>query len=532
MTHRRQLVQDGDAGFLLPTVLSVIIAFSILALAVLTVIINNFFVVGNTVTSQKAFDIAEAGVNYYMWHLSHNPSDYKDGQTTPTTPDPTLGYGPYVHNYVDSNAVTEGTFTLWISPQGNGSTIMTVRSIGQVNGSSTTRTVEAKLGEASFASYGLLADTEFWFGNNETANGPVFSNVGVHMDGANTDTVSSANATYVPQAQYGGDGKSHPGVWCSTSVTTPVNCNTRNKSSWIYPQPAVNFNQVSTSLCSLKKIAFADYAATSGLAGLNNACSQVPTTRTNAYIPRISSSFSAGKGYFIQLNTNGTYDLYSVSAESNNSSVTTYTAALTKTLIASGISLPPSSVIFVEDNVWVRTNPTFHGRVTVASGRLASTTQNTSIKIVDQMLYTTKNGQDAIGLIAQNNVYVAPYAPPSTGSFNFEVDAAALAQSGSVTWPLYYGYGTSGTCTKGWVAGNQTFTFYGSVATRLDWTWNYSSGGSCGNMVKDSSNNTWFSGIEHTTTSYDYNMLYGPPPSYPTTGGYNILSWREVLTQP
>jgi hypothetical protein len=279
----------------------------------------------------------------------------------------------------------------------------------------------------------------------------------------------------------------------------------------------------------MKKTAFADYSATSSLASLSNACSQTPTTRTNAYIPQYSSSgaFSSTNGYLIQLNTNGTYDLYKVSAE--NDRATSYTTALTKTSVATGIAIPPSGVIFVEDNVWVRSNPSFHGRVSIASGRLA-TNNSTDITIADQLLYSTKDGSDAVGLIAEKNVLVAPYAPPSSGSFNFEIDAAALAQSGSVTWPRYYD-GTS-TCTRGWTNTTQTFTFYGSVATRQDWTWNYSSGGSCGDMVRDSSSGYYYSGIEHTSTTYDYNLQYAPPPSYPVTGSYDILSWREVLTHP
>ncbi len=28
---------------------------------------------------EMAFQIAEAGVNYYRWHLAHNKTDYKDG---------------------------------------------------------------------------------------------------------------------------------------------------------------------------------------------------------------------------------------------------------------------------------------------------------------------------------------------------------------------------------------------------------------------------------------------------------------------
>ena len=279
----------------------------------------------------------------------------------------------------------------------------------------------------------------------------------------------------------------------------------------------------------MKKTALADYSSTAAIASQANACSQTPTTRTNAYIPQYSSSgaFSSTQGYLIQLNNNGTYDLSKVSGE--NDRKTTYGAALTTTSVATGIALPPSGVIFAEDNVWVRTGTGFHGRVSIASGRLA-TASSTDITIVDHMLYSLKDGSDAIGLIAEKNVLVAPYAPPATGSFNFEIDAAALAQSGSVTWPLYYD-GTT-TCTKGWVAPNQTFTFYGSVATRLDWTWNWGSTNSCGDMVKDTTNSIWYSGIEHTTTSYDYNLQYAPPPSYPVTGSYDILSWREVLTHP
>ena len=40
------------------------------------------------------------------------------------------------------------------------------------------------------------------------------------MDGANSDQVSAANTTYVPSGQLGGDGASHPGVWCGLTITT------------------------------------------------------------------------------------------------------------------------------------------------------------------------------------------------------------------------------------------------------------------------------------------------------------------------
>jgi len=524
-THDRT---GSESGSILPGVLAFMIAVTIIGGAVLTVIIDNLFVSTNNVRSQQAFNIAEAGVNYYMWILEHDGTDYQDGTGAPSTQG-TLGYGPYVHQYIDSNLVNQGTYTLWVKPPTNGSTIVTVTSIGQASGSSITRTVQAQVGDASFASYGLVSNTAAWFGNDESSDGPVFDNQGIRMDGSSDDTVGSANATYVPSAELGGDGStSEPGVWCSSTVVSPINCSTRNKSDWIYPEPSVNFNQVATSLCTMKKTAFDDYSTTSSYDSMSSPCSQLPTTRTNAYIPERSTTFSTTKGYLIQLNTNGTYNLDDVNADNDEN--TPYTSALSLTTVATNLSLPPSGVIFVEDNVWVMSNPTFAGRVTIASGRLASTTQTTNITIAGPVVYTTENGSDSIGMVSQGNVYIAPYAPPATGSFNFQVDGALLAESGSVTYPYTY-IENSNLCTRGWTNSNQTLTFYGSVASMQTWTWNWQ-GGACGNMVYDPTSGYYFAGIENTNTDYDYNMLYSPPPDYPVTGSYQILNWREVLTKP
>lgn len=521
-------IQDG---FIMPTILSLIIIVGILSLSVAILVDTNLQGVTNDIDNQKAFNIAEAGVNYYLWHLSHNQTDFKDGKTTPATPDANLGYGPYEHTYVDDNAKTQGTFTLWINPQGGNSTIVKVRSIGKLAGKNITRTIEAQIGAPSFASYSVAGDGALWFGNTETADGPVHSNQGIRMDGPNTNDVTSANATYTPPGSLGGDGSSHPGVWCHPSVTSPVNCNTRNKSSWQYPAPSIDFNAVSGDLCKMKKKAFADYAATSSLANLSNACSQTPTTRTNAYLPQRSSSgsYSISRGYLVQLNADGTYNLSQVNAENDTNS--TYSTALTLVSVATNITLPPSGVIFAEDNVWVRTNPTFSGRVTIGAGRLASASQNAEIMIADDLVYGTKNGSDAIGLVAEHSITIAPYAPPQSGSFNFEIDAAVIAQTGDVEFPVEY-RSDNDSCTKGWKNSDQTLSFYGSVATRQTWTWLWSvGGGACGNAVNDSPNG-YISGFKYNTTRYDYNLEYAPPPNFPITSTYNVLSWREVLTKP
>jgi hypothetical protein len=146
------------------------------------------------------------------------------------------------------------------------------------------------------------------------------------------------------------------------------------------------------------------------------------------------------------------------------------------------------------------------------------------------LLYSAKDGSDAIGLVSEDSVLIAPYAPPAAGSFNFEVDAAVIAPSGDVKYPYTY-RSSSQRCTHGWINSNQQFTFYGSVANRQTWTWTWLTN-QCGDAVFDSSSGFYIDGILHNNTQYDYNLLYGPPPSFPLTSGYQIISWREVLTHP
>jgi type II secretory pathway pseudopilin PulG len=519
--------QNSEKGFILPALLSAMIALSIILVAVFQIIASNYSFVNTSEKSQLALNISEAGINYYLWHLSHNSTDYQDGVPGVLTPNPTLGYGPFTHTYIDDNGVNKGNYTLWIKPQGGGSTIATIRSIGAtLNG--ITRTVEAKIGAPSFTSYAVASDSAIWFGNTEVATGPVHSNQGIRMDGPANADVTSAVATYVPPSNLGGNGSSsRPGVWCDTNVTSPVNCSTRSKVDWRFAVPAIDFNIVVGSLCSMKKSAFSTDVATASLAALSTACTQTPTTRTPAYIPQVSTSgaYSNTKGYLIELNNNGTYNLSRVSAE--NDTLSTYATALTRTSVATAIPIPTTGVIFVEDNVWLRTNPNFSGRVTIGAARLA-TSSSANITVADDVLYSTKNGSDAIGLVAENSFLIAPYAAPASGAFTFEVDAAVIAQSADVLYQQFYKQNSS--CTRGWVASNQSMVFYGAVATRQLWTWLWQRGGSCGDAAQ--SGGSYYSGFLSNTTEFDYNLQYSPPPQFPTTSTFNVLSWQEVITAP
>lgn len=505
----RKFILNNESGMIIPALLMVIIIFSFLVVGLSDIISSTLGEATRTESKQMSLNIAEAGINYYLWHMSHANNDFKDGQSTPATPDPELGYGPYEHDYRDAFGNIRGTFTLYILPGANGSNVVTVKSIGRASGflQNTSRTLEAKIGAPSFSTFAVVGNSELWFGNTEVADGPVHSNAGVKMDGPNNSEVTSSNSTYIPSSSSGpGSGSTKPGVWCDPSITDP-NCNTRSKASWRYPATSVDFNKLTADLCNLKKQATNNQAS--------NACNARPT-RTSSYIPPYQTSYSINRGYLIILNTNGTYTLKSVTNERDNRS--NYGAALSVSTIATNIAIPSSGVIFVEDNVWVVSESGgFDGRVTIASARLA-VNGATTITIADNVKYKDQyTGNDAIGLIAEDNIDVAPYVPvPLT------IHGALIAQSGKVQFRPEYNY--TGGNTIGYINSNQTLNFFGSIASNEQWTWSWIRCGS-------NSASCW-SGFKNNTTQYDENLRYSPPPSFPVTSTYDILEWREVIVAP
>lgn len=515
-------------GHVLTWVMGFLTAVSIIMVAVSSVL--NLVLSDSVRTNQYqlALNIADAGVNYYLWHMSHAGADFQDGHTggTPISGGEFDGfYGPYVHDYKDDNGVIAGKYTLYIKPKSVGSTIAIVRSIGDTNNGKYRRSVEVEIGAPSFASYAMVINGPVYYGETSSVDGPVHSNTGVRMDAAGNADVTSPNATYVPTTTYGGSTNfsSHPGVWCGAGANCAQRNATRNNGSWRFPVTNVNFASITGELCTIKKKAFAAVPSTASLATTANACSNVSASRTAAYIPRYQAGYSAQRGWLIELNTNGTYNLYSVSNETysytNNTNYTnSYTSALTRSLVANNIAIPEPGVIFVEDNVWIRTNPTFHGRVTIASARLASASESTNIIIADDVKYSTKNGEDAIGLIAEDNIIVAPYAPPmpsaAASNYPFEINAAFIAKDGSTG--VVSTYGSNSRPFPYWGDPNKKLLYYGSNAVNESAAWAFGTS----------------NGFGYRDNVYDYNLLYAPPPSFPITSTYDILRWREILVTP
>lgn len=418
-----------------------------------------------SIEKEEAMQIADAGINYYQWHLAHFPDDYQDGTGAP---------GPYVHNYVDFDTQqTVGQFNLTITPPLTGSTIVTVQSTGQTSRSpGVTRTITARFGIASLAKFSFLGNDIIWIGDSETVSGYMQSNNGIRFDGIGNAPIQSAKATYTCSANQGSPCPAlRNGVWGGAPQYV--------QNFWQFPVPAVDFSSITSNLATMKS------SAQSG----------------GIYLPP-----SNKQGYSLVFNSNGTVSVYIVKKLLSNPTGwdTSWNAHnenidYDERIFQYTSSVPTNGIIYVEDKTWVE--GTVKGRATVVAAQLPYNSSTApTIYIPNNIVYSAKDGTDVLGLIAQKDIVVTYHAPT-----NIEIDAALISQNGAAQFFYYPGN------TK------NSITIFGAIMTYNQWTWTW---------VDGSGHN--LSGYSNTYSNYDANFLYGPPPSFPlSSAGYQLLSWTS-----
>jgi hypothetical protein len=437
----------------------------------------------NASNLEQAFQIAEAGVEYYRWHLAHAPLDFQDG---------TGNDGPYIHPYYDKEGVQIGQFSLDITRPATGTTIVTIKSTGEtLIEPSKKRSIIAQLAIPSLAKYAVAANDEMRFGSGTEVFGIIHSNEGIRFDGFAHNLVTSARTSY--------DDPDHSGCneWAvhthsgSQDPCPNTPWNTRPDVFEVGREigvPAIDFDGFTSDLANIKVEAEIDghYFAGSGAFGYN-----------------------------IVLKTDDTFDLYRVNTLVNPPSGCTNSANQdgwgtwsigTQTLLGN-YPFPANGLIFLEDHVWVQ-GQINDARLTIASGRFPETpSTNTSITVNNDLTYTNYDGKDVIALIAQENINVG-----MVSDTDIRIDAALVAKSGRVG-RYYYRPPSffSSRCSP--YHSRSILTSFGMIATNERYGFAYTDG----------------TGYTTRNLTYDGNLLYGPPPSFPITGDqYKIISWKEV----
>lgn len=509
--------------------------------------------------NEQAITIAEAGVTYYRWHLAHYPTDFQDG---------TNAAGPYIHDYLDADGKTIGKYELTITPPTLGNTITTVRSVGYLlSDPNQKRTITVRLGIPSLTKFAVVANADMRFGTGTETFGPVHSNGGIRFDGVAHGLVTSARICY--------DDPDHSGaqefaVHTHSGSTDPLPgaafCASNPPPSGIvpdrldvfaggrtFPSATVDFTSITTDLATLKTAS---------------------QTSSGIYLAP-----SGGRGYHLTLRTDGKVDMRIVNSEvrcqyrnggswydygycSNNFNTTctqNSTCGSGNTCIQSshsigtaagsqstftyngvsslGVTLPANGIIFVSDDLWID-GQVDNARVTVVAAKDPISTGLANIYLADNLRYTNTNGADAIGLIAQQDI-LASYFSKNT----MQIDAALIAQKGRIGRPYFGSNFTSSTNSSNFRlqpsgsslpngGGSEnscddfrvrsTLTTLGSLATnqRYGFAWvgtDFSCGGGDSND----------SGYCDRNLNFDANLTFGPPPSFPTTGEYSVISFTQ-----
>lgn len=439
-------------------------------IAILGTAVVQLKVMRSTAAKELAFQIAEAGVNYYQWHLAHFPTDYADGtgQACSTT------CGPFVKDYKDTdNQTTIGQYSLTITPPPTGTTIVTIQATGWTTANpNVRRTITARYGVPSMAKYAFLTNSNAWIGSSESVNGEFHTNGGLRFDGTGNAPIKSSKSTYTCTSTFGcSPSQTKPGIWGSAPAGT--------QAFWQYPVPNVDFTSWTADFANIKTS-----AQSSGI-----------------YLPP-----SSAQGYSLTFNSNGTVSVYKVTSLRSHQTGTDVNGGIhpedldynARTLQFTQ-NLPTNGLIYIEDRTWVE--GTVNGRVLVASARLPYNPATApSIIIPNNLVYQAKDGSSVLGLMAQKDVLISYYAPAV-----LEINAALMAQNGS--------------CQRYYFSGNTktSITVYGTVGSYGVWTWSWVNGS--GSLT---------SGYASTNSVYDANLLYGPPPSFPlTTSGYQQISWKS-----
>ena len=471
------------------------LVFGAIGLLILGGIINWGAVSGRSAArfsaNEQSFAIAEAGVEYYRWHLAHAPTDFQDGTGAP---------GPYVHDYFNQDNQKIGAFTLTITPPPVGSTVVTVKSEGRVTvDSNARRTVEAVLAIPSIAKYAVAANAKMRFGAGTEVFGPIHSNDGIRFDGVTHNLVTSAKASYDDADHSGPD---EYGVHTHIAPTDPLPPPPPSgpparadifQAGRVFPVPAVDWNGFTADLANIKAAAQADgrYFGSSGKSGYRLTFKVVGgvtlfdlvKVTSLAAVPSNCDSVGSQPGW-------GSWSVNNTGSAGSN------------TL---NQPLPPNGLFFFEDHVWVE--GTIDGaRLTVAAGTFPDSatysSSNKHITVNNNLRYTNSDGSDVIGLIAQGNLNVG-----MKSLTDLRIDAALIAKNGRVG--RYY-YETPG-CAP--YDHRDTITLYGMIGTKERYGFAYTDG----------------TGYTNRIITYDARLLYGPPPSFPLTSDhYQVISWREL----
>ncbi|MBP7811284.1 MAG: hypothetical protein KA054_00350 [Candidatus Moranbacteria bacterium] len=441
---------------------------------------------------EQALQIAEGGIHFYKWYLAHQLDGRTANQVQAFWSSGTaLGQSAaHVVNYGN------GQYSIMVVPPAAGSTIVNVTAVGStLSNPGLTRTIKVRLRRPSWSESAVVSNDYVRFGAGTEVYGKIHSNSGIRFDGLAHNIVSSSLDRHNDPNHVGGD---EFGVHTHVNVPPATGINNTFRAAEAPPSPMSNRTDVFEAGRQFP-VATVDF---------NGILGDLSLMKSEAQAGRGKYFNNSGQGRRIILKSNGTYDICTIqsfNAATNdiiryNRNVGGGTCVTCSGLCVSNYPIVDNGVIFVENNVWLE-GTVDSKKITVVAANLISAALKT-MYISRDIRYTHSDCSEIIGAIGQNDVEI------TRDSNDFlRIDAALIAQSGRVGRANYVGVN----------AIRDTITVTGAITSnqRYGFAW----ADAAGNHE---------SGYINRNLYYDNNLLYCPPPYFPTGKNYLIDLWEEL----
>jgi hypothetical protein len=373
-----------DSGIAMVTVIAVVTILFLLVTTLMVLTTYRTMQSSSYVARVQATQLADAGLNYYLYQLSLNYTYYNlSPKPTPTA------------------TSTQGSWTASATYDATSKVVM-IRSVGTTP-TGISRAVLAKCSPPPPPMYAIGSGGNITVGANTLIDGPMRSNGYVHITTGGTQGI----ITGLAQSGVSPNGDFSP---LKSGVPDP----TRFKGGAQYYAP-LSFDTMSADVSAMKLIA--------GLL--------LPNSRSDGKTP-------SALGYLITF-ANNQVGIRRVTAESRTYGNSTQIAALgslTTTVppsVTTTYVIPANGVIFVDsDNVWVK--GTYTARVTICASRASSAdTTYGNITVANSVRCGVKTDPIVTcGLMAQNNIWLPDWYSTNYMDQTLTVEAAILAQYGQI----------------------------------------------------------------------------------------------------
>ncbi|MFA5986794.1 MAG: hypothetical protein WC819_05625 [Parcubacteria group bacterium] len=481
-------------------------------------------------SDQQAFHIAEAGIFFYRWYLAHNIEgktasqiqDFWDGDPLGQDdngdgdcddPDTADGDGDGTEAYV-ANYEGIGQYKICITPPQTYSTVLHIQSEGTAtsSGITKTRTIRARQRKPSWSEFAILANADTRLSEGTVVYGPMHVNGGFRFDGVAYNIVTSSKTTY----QDPDTGITRPGVW--TNWTDEYNITLHKKvfqAGKRFPVSVQDFNSVTANFDEMRELAIVDN-----------------TYFDNSY-----------QGRYIELKvdgsdpTKGTMELRRVQSFDSNYTPTFVESCHQEWVclrykwngtcrtwgwddvcapedpIIKNLDAEETAIVYVRDNVWIEGKLPEGMKLTIAAHDEDSVQPRMFIGM-DDIEYEDRDSDCVLGLAAEGNIELVRNSEGlhsvsnSDERYELKIDAVLLSQ-----------YGRIG--RDNWNDCKDTITLYGAIATNTRMNFGY-----VGTAWCDGANRPL--GFETRNLYFDGNLLYSPPPMFPTGSTYAMDLWEEI----